>query len=249
MIILASSNPLHAPLMPLLHMLLEGDSVSSNAPILDLACGEGDKLPLLRDTYGPAAQLVGVDIDSHSVAAYGSTGGTRAQSLLADAHHLPLQAASFERAVCIAALGLFDEPVQALCELRRVLRPNGRALVVTAAERWAAVTHWPAALVQAYAAALARGERVSADTDLAEPIITPLRAAGFSIIAPRAMLLDAANPQAAELALLPWAQLEPIVAAHLDAATLAQCRHAAAHAEIEQCSLVLAAWASITATE
>lgn len=235
--------------MPILHRLLAADNVPPGTIILDLACGEGDKLPLLRAGYGPAARFIGIDIDHHNVAAYGRIDGIPAQSILADAHHLPLQAASFERAVCIAALGLFDDPVQALCELRRILHPGGRALVVTAMQRWAAVPDWPVALTLAYATALARGECVSADTDLAEPIITPLRAAGFSTVTPRAFLLDSASPQAAELTLLPWPQLEPIVAAHLDAATLAQCRHAAAHADIEQFSVVLAAWARTTDTE
>lgn len=243
MIIPASANPLHTPLMPILRMLLANEHVPASAPVLDLACGEGDKLPLLRAAYGSTATIVGVDIDRSSVAGYRSIHGTATQAILADAHHLPLCAASFEQAVCIAALGLFENQVQALCELRRVLRPGGRVLIVTATVRWAAVVDWPVALVQVYKEALVRGTHLPTDLDLAEPIIAPLRAAGFSTISPRAIPLDTPNPHAAELSLLSWPYLEPLVADHLDAATLAQCHAAAAHAEIEQCSLVLAAWA------
>ncbi|MCL4394909.1 MAG: class I SAM-dependent methyltransferase [Chloroflexi bacterium] len=47
-----------------------------------------------------------------------------------DAAYLPFEDASFDFVVCTAAFKNFTRPAQALAEMNRVLRPNGKALVV-----------------------------------------------------------------------------------------------------------------------
>jgi len=46
-------------------------------------------------------------------------------AVVGDAHALPFRDASFDRAMLVSALHLFAEPVRALQETRRVLRPGG----------------------------------------------------------------------------------------------------------------------------
>src|SRR5262249_25453396 len=47
-----------------------------------------------------------------------------------DAAHMPFEPESFDFVVCRAAFKNFTEPVQALNEIHRVLRPGGQALVI-----------------------------------------------------------------------------------------------------------------------
>ena len=47
-----------------------------------------------------------------------------------DVHALPYPAEHFDGIVCRAAFKNFGQPVQALCEMRRVLRPGGAALII-----------------------------------------------------------------------------------------------------------------------
>lgn len=47
-----------------------------------------------------------------------------------DAHHLPLNDASFDTVVCTFSLCNIPDPHQALTEMRRVLRPGGRLILV-----------------------------------------------------------------------------------------------------------------------
>jgi len=47
-----------------------------------------------------------------------------------DAAHMPLEADSFDFIVCRAAFKNFSEPVEALKEMHRVLRPGGKALII-----------------------------------------------------------------------------------------------------------------------
>ncbi|MBC8162284.1 MAG: hypothetical protein H7Z42_13825, partial [Roseiflexaceae bacterium] len=68
----ADNNPLHAPLVPILQHLLTADSAPPATRLLDLACGAGDKLPLLRSAYGADAQIVGADIDPAPLRVFGS---------------------------------------------------------------------------------------------------------------------------------------------------------------------------------
>jgi ubiquinone/menaquinone biosynthesis C-methylase UbiE len=51
------------------------------------------------------------------------------------ASELPFREASFDAACCFAALHLFADPLAALDEMRRVLRPGGRIALMTSVRR------------------------------------------------------------------------------------------------------------------
>jgi ubiquinone/menaquinone biosynthesis C-methylase UbiE len=48
----------------------------------------------------------------------------------ADVHHLPFADESFDCAICANSFHYFHSPVDALCEIRRVLRPGGQFVLV-----------------------------------------------------------------------------------------------------------------------
>jgi ubiquinone/menaquinone biosynthesis C-methylase UbiE len=56
--------------------------------------------------------------------------GVTAEFHHGDAAHMPFPADSFDFIVCQAAFKNFSEPVQALAEMHRVLRPGGKALIL-----------------------------------------------------------------------------------------------------------------------
>ncbi len=67
-----------------------------------------------------------VEIARHNAAAE----GMRVRFQLGNAAALPLDEASVDFVVCRAAFKNFSEPVKALAEMRRVLRPGGTALLI-----------------------------------------------------------------------------------------------------------------------
>ena len=99
--------------------------------VLDVGCHEGDALALLLEISSPA-RAVGVDRNAQKVAAAQKRFADRSEVEIvqSDAVALPLADASFDRAWCAETLEWTKPPLHALQEIRRVLRPGGRALVV-----------------------------------------------------------------------------------------------------------------------
>lgn len=236
---------LHAPLLPILRHVL-ALALPAAGTALDLACGPGVKAPLLAEACGPATRLVGLDRDAGALRA-ARAAGAYAGCVAGDAAALPLRDGCCAAAFCIAALGLFDDRPAALRELRRVLRPGGTALVVVGTQAWAPLVRPPAPIAarlrDAYALTLAAGHPgVAPSGDLCGDLAAALIEAGFDAPHTRAFLLGVgADPIEAELPLLPWAGLRPLVAARLAPAELTACDRAAAEAEVELCTAALVA--------
>lgn len=97
--------------------------------LLDIGCGTGALLHHLS-AFHPATQLVGVDPVPEMLA------HARRKLLPAVtlhegwAAHLPFADAQFDVVVCCSMFHYLTEPVAALIEMRRVLRPDGQ-LVIT----------------------------------------------------------------------------------------------------------------------
>ena len=84
--------------------------------VLDVGCGQGRLLALLRDLRVPA---VGLDASSEMLKA---ASGTR---VFGDARMLPFPANTFGGAAALYMLYHLEDPVQAVAECHRVLRPGG----------------------------------------------------------------------------------------------------------------------------
>jgi demethylmenaquinone methyltransferase/2-methoxy-6-polyprenyl-1,4-benzoquinol methylase len=108
--------------------------LGDNEVALDLGVGTGDlAFALLAAT--PTARVVGVDVSERMLAlvrerARKSVHGSRFEARIADAHALPFGDASFDRVVAGFAVRNFGDLDAGLREMRRVVRPAGRVVIL-----------------------------------------------------------------------------------------------------------------------
>jgi SAM-dependent methyltransferase len=107
--------------------------VAPGSVLMDLGCSTGHLLEDLREAH-PQAALIGVDlIAAGLVKAHASVPDARL--VQADACRLPIGDASVDGAVSLNLLEHLTDDGRALRELRRVLRPGARAVLVVPAGR------------------------------------------------------------------------------------------------------------------
>jgi ubiquinone/menaquinone biosynthesis C-methylase UbiE len=100
----------------------EAVHLARSADLLDVGCGTGSYLRRLA-TGGHSGRLVGVDMSPAAIAELEGVAGVEA--LLADAQRLPFGGGSFDIVTARHMLYHVPEPLLALREARRVLRPGG----------------------------------------------------------------------------------------------------------------------------
>ncbi len=99
-----------------------------DACVLDVGCGDGFHLDVLRE-FGPDTyRLVGVDADPRAVARARTRGLDVRSGTLDEAG---LEAGSVDLAILIQTIEHVGDPPALLGSIRRVLRPDGRLIVVT----------------------------------------------------------------------------------------------------------------------
>jgi len=95
---------------------------------LDVACGSG-KLTVELRRLATKGMVVGVDFSGRMLQV-AVTSGPGPAYVRGDALCLPFADETFDAATVAFGLRNFGDPEQGLCEMRRVLRPGGRAVVV-----------------------------------------------------------------------------------------------------------------------
>jgi SAM-dependent methyltransferase len=93
-------------------------------PVLDAGCGDGRLASLL----GESVRWVGIDASPTQV-----TANPYRPIVLADVRHLPFADESFVEVTHLWCLYHLDDPIEAITEAKRVLRPGGRYYACTAA--------------------------------------------------------------------------------------------------------------------
>jgi ubiquinone/menaquinone biosynthesis C-methylase UbiE len=134
-------------LEPAHSLMLEMAALRPGERVLDVACGTGLVSFRAAQAVGAKGAVVGTDISGEMVetARRGAVLHELANMRFerGDAEALPLPDASFDAAVCALGLMYVPDPVRALCEMRRLLRPGGRvAAAVWGARRkcgWAEI--------------------------------------------------------------------------------------------------------------
>ncbi len=98
------------------------------ARVLDVGCGDGFHLELLREYGGPDWILEGIDASARAVAAARARGLTVHQGTIQDAS---VPVAAYDLVLLIATIEHVSDPVSVLRAAADRLRPDGRMLVVT----------------------------------------------------------------------------------------------------------------------
>ncbi|MBT3154455.1 methyltransferase domain-containing protein [Streptomyces sp. CHD11] len=108
--------------------LLELLDVQTGHTVLDVGCGPGTDLPALAERAGDTGTVIGVDRDPTMLAqARSRTAGLRPVEIReGDAHALPVEAGSVDRARIDRVLMHVTEPLDVLTELHRATRPGAR---------------------------------------------------------------------------------------------------------------------------
>jgi ubiquinone/menaquinone biosynthesis C-methylase UbiE len=94
---------------------------------LDVACGTGAVTRVLAERMAPAGYVVGLDVDPGMLTVgRGVLRHPNVVWLTAEAQELPFAERVFDLVFCQQGLQFFADQIQALREMRRVLRPGGR---------------------------------------------------------------------------------------------------------------------------
>ncbi len=116
--------------------------------ILEIGCGTGHWLKLLSAS---GLHVVGLDL-SAGMLAQAQMGLAGIPLVQGTAERLPWQAESFDRVFCINAFHHFTDKATFLTEVRRILRPGGRMLIVgldphRGVDQWFVYDYFPESFV------------------------------------------------------------------------------------------------------
>lgn len=120
-------------------LLLARAALAPGERVLDVACGTGLVTLAAARAVGPGGQVMGVDIAERMVDALrgcaAAAGLPQVVAARMDAEQLALPDGSVDVVLCALGLMYLPDPVQALREVCRVLRPGGRAVFAVWGER------------------------------------------------------------------------------------------------------------------
>ncbi len=112
--------------------MLELASVQNGARVLDGAAGTGEQTLMAARVVGPSGTVLAIDKSasmlSVAIEAAREAGLTNVETRVMDAQNLDVSEDSFDAVICRIALMLFTNPVSALKEMRRAVKPGGRVV-------------------------------------------------------------------------------------------------------------------------
>lgn len=101
-------------------------SSDSDLQLLDIGCGTGANLPMLRNAVGKDGHVTAMDFSPLALEFARTHPESNGVSLLqGDALHLPFENESFHLLTMLDVLEHLSDDVRALSEVRRVLKPGG----------------------------------------------------------------------------------------------------------------------------
>ena len=103
---------------------------------LDVGCGPGNITAELGRLVGPTGLALGIDVSKPMLRRAVGTTSSHVGFLRADALDLPLCDGAVDAVTCFAMLQLIPDPFAALDEIARVLRPDGRVMIMVPTVRF-----------------------------------------------------------------------------------------------------------------
>jgi SAM-dependent methyltransferase len=112
-------------------LLLDRAALLPGEEVLDVATGPGTIARMAAARVGPGGRVHGVDLSPQMIAEAqtkaGEGGAAPIEYTRAPADELPFPAATFDAVLCQQGIQFFPDQPAAMKEMRRVLRPGGRA--------------------------------------------------------------------------------------------------------------------------
>lgn len=103
----------------------DASSADGTLRVLDVGCGDGVHLTVLRERWSGHVEASGVDISLPALFAARSRGQLGWRAIQGDAGSLPFGDGSFDAAFSFGALAYTDDPRQSFAEVCRVVREGG----------------------------------------------------------------------------------------------------------------------------
>ena len=106
-------------------------AISPSATVLDIACGTGEFARLLLAEH-PQQQITGIDLSAQmlNIARYKLANYPQVSLQQASVEALPFENQSFDVVISASAFHYFDRPEIALQEMKRVLKPDGKLVIL-----------------------------------------------------------------------------------------------------------------------
>jgi ubiquinone/menaquinone biosynthesis C-methylase UbiE len=114
-----------------LTFLSNWEQIDAKSTVLDVACGTGEFERLLLDKNS-TQKIIGIDISEKmlNIARRKNQTYSNVEFYQTSVNSLPFQDYAFDVIVCANAFHYFEQPQIALAEIKRVLKPNGKLIIL-----------------------------------------------------------------------------------------------------------------------
>ena len=112
-----------------LKKIIKTADINQGEKILDVGCGTGILLPLLKEKTGTEGTVIALDFSANMLKKAQEKFGEKFQYVQADVENMPLEDFYFNKIIIFNSFPHFSNKKSALSEIRRVLKPGGSLLI------------------------------------------------------------------------------------------------------------------------